>query len=83
MAFVIGPYRRTFWLVAAPYLAMFALFLADVAVLYPQLTLVDLAMRSLGMYALDRTITMATARHEDKVSAAAPRRRRSTRAASP
>lgn len=108
MAFAIGPYRRTFWLVAlvmmarhtvaaaipmffsyfialvaegglgfgeamgvaAPYLAVFALFLAGVAVLYPQLTMVDLAMRSLGMYALDRMIAMDTAWHEAKASGA-------------
>jgi ATP-binding cassette subfamily B protein len=108
MGFAIGPYRRTFWLVAlvmvarhtvaaaipmffsyfialvaagglafgdamalaAPYLAVFALFLGGVAVLYPQLTMVDLAMRGLGMYGLDRMIAMDTAWHEDKASGA-------------
>jgi ATP-binding cassette, subfamily B, bacterial len=55
---------------AAPYLVLFALFLAGVAVLYPQLVMVDLAMRGLGMYALDRMIAMDTTWHEDKASGA-------------
>ncbi|RFA27798.1 hypothetical protein CAI21_14405 [Alkalilimnicola ehrlichii] len=55
---------------AAPYLVVFALFLAGIVVLYPQLTMVDLAMRGLGMYALDRMIAMDTAWHEDKASGA-------------
>src|SRR5690606_13309529 len=55
---------------AAPYLVIFGLFLAGVVVLYPQLTMVDLAMRGLGMYALDRMIAMDTAWHEDKASGA-------------
>ncbi|MGQ9426434.1 ABC transporter ATP-binding protein [Gilvimarinus sp. F26214L] len=55
---------------ATPYLVVFALFLASVAVLYPQLIMVDLATRSLGMYALDRMIAMDTTWHEDKASGA-------------
>lgn len=55
---------------AAPYLLVFVVFLGSVAVLYPQLIMVDLATRGLGMYALDRMIAMDTAWHEDKASGA-------------
>lgn len=57
-------------LLATPYLVIFAFFLAGVAVLYPQMLMVDLATRSLGMYALDRMIAMDTAWHEDRASGA-------------
>ncbi|MCW8194573.1 ABC transporter ATP-binding protein [Proteobacteria bacterium 005FR1] len=57
-------------MLATPYLVIFALFLIGVAVLYPQLIMVDLATRGLGMYALDRMIAMDTAWHEDKASGA-------------
>jgi ATP-binding cassette subfamily B protein len=55
---------------ATPYLVVFALFLGGVAVLFPQLAMVDLATRSLGMYALDRIIAMDTAWHEELASGA-------------
>ncbi|MGQ9371112.1 ABC transporter ATP-binding protein [Azospirillum sp. ST 5-10] len=55
---------------AAPYLVVFVLYLAAIAVLFPQLATVDLAVRSLGLYALDRVIAMDTAWHEDVASGA-------------
>ncbi len=55
---------------AAPFLAGFALFLATIAFLYPQLATIDLATRSLGLYALDRIIAMDTAWHEAMASGA-------------
>ncbi|WP_051341151.1 ABC transporter ATP-binding protein [Azospirillum halopraeferens] len=55
---------------AAPYLVVFILYLGGIAVLFPQLATVDLAVRSLGLYALDRVISMDTAWHEDVASGA-------------
>ncbi len=55
---------------AAPYLAIFAAFLLSISALFAQLTMVDLATRGLGMYALDRIIAMDTTWHEDMASGA-------------
>jgi len=55
---------------ATPYLVVFLLFLGSVAVLFPQLAMVDLATRGLGLYALDRIIAMDTGWHEDVASGA-------------